>query len=62
MEGLQPLFIVLIVVIFIGLAIYGRIRARQRREYMRKLALSKGWQYRPVKDYQMDERFGVFGC
>jgi len=62
MNGFGPVIIVLVVAAFIGLAVWGHLQAKQRRQDMAKLARSNNWKYKPGKDYGMDERFGIFGC
>ena len=60
MDGLVPVIIIGLILVFIALAVVGALQAKKRREAIRAWAMSHGLHFDRSKDYGLDERFGDF--
>lgn len=59
---MQILFVILMIAVVVGLAIYSYYRAQQRRKDLMMLAARHGWRFVSAKDHGMESRFAAFEC
>jgi len=57
-----PAIIVLVVLLVIGLIVYGWYAAEQRKKLLHTWARTHGLRFDPEKRYGLDDRFGEFDC
>lgn len=58
----MPAIIVLVVLLVIGLIVYGWYAAEQRKKMLCAWARTQGLRFDPEKRHGMDDRFGEFDC
>lgn len=60
MEGGQILLVIAALLAFAGLAYWGWLQAKKRREALAALAARLGWRFDPERDHSHDEEFAHF--